>query len=423
MQMDFFFNDRHIVFAVENDQNDVGTKLNQTTKTDCTTTANEIISENCGKLDDIEATVLRSNDKTTAGTTPVKSCLSRHNSMHTSIKKKVNISTQAEIIEPDPAPQSPHEPVSSNVDDDDVFSDSLPPPKRESMCAPYIEQTDVPELVAYAHGLPEWFNDERINEIGCIEPPVTPVGRDELELRRQRLYTDLLHAAHAAVEHNVRFTSFATNITGDAISRISGSVRDCDPDLKPSVAENLEKLVNRLEQLVERLEHSISARELEVANRTIDAVRTKKRESFNLERTELPTATPTELLPLQTESINNRIEKLEHSLYQINERHSSSLSTSNSQCSQKLRELQEHKQQKEEDSLENIPTVLEDYQVSTLLPVSEGEQYSQLKPPSEMSVLGFQNIISGPLNQYLALSEKIGGDVAKHAQLVKLAFE
>lgn len=60
---------------------------------------------------------------------------------------------------------------------------------------------------------------------GCIEPPVTPVGRDELELRRQRLYTDLLRAAHAAVEHNVRFTPFATNITGDVTSRISGSVR------------------------------------------------------------------------------------------------------------------------------------------------------------------------------------------------------
>ncbi|XP_049318096.1 uncharacterized protein LOC105229330 isoform X1 [Bactrocera dorsalis] len=410
---------------VENDQNDVGTKLNQTTKTDysCTTIRNEIITENCGKLDDIETTVLKSNDETTAGTTPVKSCLSRHNSIHTSIKKKVNISTQAEIIEPDPVPQSPHEPVSSTVDDDDVFSDSLPPPKRESMCAPYIEQTDIPELVAYAHGLPEWFNDERINEIGCIEPPVTPVGRDELELRRQRLYTDLLRAAHAAVEHNVRFTPFATNITGDAINRISGSVRDCDPDLKPSVAENLENLVNRLEQLVERLERSISARELEVANRTIDAVRTKKRESFNLESTELPTASPTEQLPLQTESLNNRIKKLEHSLNQINERHSSSLNTSNSQCSQKLREQQEHQQQKGEDSLENIPTVLEDYQVSTPLLVSEGEQYSQLKPPPEMSVLGFQDIISGPLNQYLALSEKIGGDVAKHAQLVKLAFD
>ncbi|XP_037934178.1 adenylyl cyclase-associated protein 1-like [Teleopsis dalmanni] len=40
-----------------------------------------------------------------------------------------------------------------------------------------------------------------------------------------------------------------------------------------------------------------------------------------------------------------------------------------------------------------------------------------------MSVLGFQDIINGPLSQYLALSARIGGDVAKHAELVKLAFD
>lgn len=411
---------------VENDRNDVETILYKTTKTDnsstTTTTTNKILSENCENLEDIETTTLKSNDETIAGTTPVKSCLSRHNSMHTSIKKKVNIMTQAEIIEPDPVPQSPHDPVSSTVDDDDVFSDSLPPPKRESMCAPYIEQSEIPELLAYAHGLPEWFNDERINEIGCIEPPVTPVGRDELEMRRQRLYTDLLRAAHAAVEHNVRFTPFATDIVGNATTRINEGARDCDPDLKPSVAENLENLVNRLEQLVERLERSISAHELEFANRTFDAVRTKKRESFNLDRAELPAESLTEQLPLQAENLNVRIEKLEHSLNQINERHSSSLSTSNSQCSQQFKEQEEPQQQKE-GSLENIPTVLEDYQASSHLPITREEQYSQFKPPSKMSVLGFQDITSGPLNQYLALSQKIGGDVAKHAQLVKLAFD
>lgn len=63
-------------------------------------------------------------------------------------------------------------PVTSSVGDeeDDVFSDSVPPPKRESMCAPYLERDidnddDVTETLAYAHGLPEWFNDERINDV------------------------------------------------------------------------------------------------------------------------------------------------------------------------------------------------------------------------------------------------------------------
>ncbi|XP_053960940.1 adenylyl cyclase-associated protein 1 isoform X3 [Anastrepha ludens] len=199
---------------------------------------------------------------------------------------------------------------------------------------------------------------------------------------------------------------------------------DCDPDLKPSVAENLEHLVNRLEHLVERLERSVSARELEIANRTFDTVLAKKCESFDLESTELPPLpieSLTEQISLQAENLNDRIGKIETTLNRINDRHSSSLSTSISQYSQQQRD-QEEKQRYTEGSLENISTVLEDYQVSPR-PFSTTEEDSLLlPPPPDMSVLGFQDIISGPLRQYLALSEKIGGDVAKHAQLVKLAF-
>lgn len=50
---------------------------------------------------------------------------------------------------------------------------------------------------------------------GCIEPPVTPVGRDELELKRQRLYTELLRAAHAAVEHSVAVRGMTASIASD----------------------------------------------------------------------------------------------------------------------------------------------------------------------------------------------------------------
>ncbi|XP_070070187.1 adenylyl cyclase-associated protein 1 isoform X1 [Drosophila takahashii] len=39
-----------------------------------------------------------------------------------------------------------------------------------------------------------------------------------------------------------------------------------------------------------------------------------------------------------------------------------------------------------------------------------------------MSVAGFEDIVAGPLSQYLSLSAKIGGDVAQHAELVKSAF-
>lgn len=42
---------------------------------------------------------------------------------------------------------------------------------------------------------------------------------------------------------------------------------------------------------------------------------------------------------------------------------------------------------------------------------------------NNMSIAGFEDIVSGSLSEYLALSNKIGGDVAQHAQHVKAAFE
>ncbi|KOB65369.1 Adenylyl cyclase-associated protein [Operophtera brumata] len=37
------------------------------------------------------------------------------------------------------------------------------------------------------------------------DPPATPVGRDELAMRRHRFFSDLVCAARAAIEHRVRF--------------------------------------------------------------------------------------------------------------------------------------------------------------------------------------------------------------------------
>ncbi|XP_020810806.1 adenylyl cyclase-associated protein 1 [Drosophila serrata] len=266
---------------------------------------------------------------------PTKSCLSRHNSTHQSIKKKVNISNRAEIIEPEPlsllviASQN----QGSLLDDDEVFSDSLPPPKRESMCAPYIEGDLVSETLAFAHGLPSWFDDERLNEIGCIEPPVTPVGRDELELKRQRLYTELLRAAHAAVEHSV-------------------AVRDNEPEAKPAASvEHLESICERLETLVDRLERTLTAPQ---------------------QLQPQPLELPTPILPPPPT---------------------------------------------EEEVEDALPVALPE--VETPPPPSPPP------PPcssNNMSVAGFEDIVAGPLSQYLSLSAKIGGDVAHHAELVKSAF-
>ncbi|XP_017130241.1 adenylyl cyclase-associated protein 1 isoform X1 [Drosophila elegans] len=268
---------------------------------------------------------------------PTKSCLSRHNSTHQSIKKKVNISNRAEIIEPDPLPLLllASQNQNSLLDDDEVFSDSLPPPKRESMCAPYIEGGDVvSETLFFAHGLPSWFDDERLNEIGCIEPPVTPVGRDELELKRQRLYTELLRAAHAAVEHSV-------------------AVRDNEPEAKPTAAvHHLENICERLETLVDRLERTLTAPQ----------------------PIELPTPT---LPPPRTEDAEVAEEALPVA-----------------------------------EKVESPPPP------PPPLPPSSSSSSS-----SNMSVAGFEDIVAGPLSQYLSLSAQIGGDVAQHAELVKSAFD
>ncbi|KAJ8736233.1 hypothetical protein PYW08_006889 [Mythimna loreyi] len=44
-------------------------------------------------------------------------------------------------------------------------------------------------------------------------------------------------------------------------------------------------------------------------------------------------------------------------------------------------------------------------------------------PTDNMSVNGYQDIVQGPLQAYLQLSQQIGGDVATHAKLVNAAFQ
>lgn len=51
----------------------------------------------------------------------------------------------------------------------------------------------------------EKVTDTDLETEGPRDPPATPVGRDELALRRHRFFSDLVCAARAAVEHRVRF--------------------------------------------------------------------------------------------------------------------------------------------------------------------------------------------------------------------------
>lgn len=151
-----------------------------------------------------------------------KSCLVRGSSAKggSLIKKHVNYNESTELIPPN-ASTTPAT-TSEEVDDDEVFSDSIPPQlPRGDMCAPFMtKRGSMPGLVA----LPDWFGLEQFREEGgVLEPPVTPVGRDELALRRHRLFSEFLSAAQAAAEHRVRFNPWGPNVAQDQQSTMMGN--------------------------------------------------------------------------------------------------------------------------------------------------------------------------------------------------------
>ncbi|XP_015601766.1 adenylyl cyclase-associated protein 1 isoform X2 [Cephus cinctus] len=56
-------------------------------------------------------------------------------------------------------------------------------------------------------------------------------------------------------------------------------------------------------------------------------------------------------------------------------------------------------------------------------PVTPSCNLTQQTISDSMSVAGYEDIIAGPVQQYLQLSQKIGGDVATHGKLVDQAFQ
>lgn len=87
--------------------------------------------------------------------------------------------------------------------DSGEFSEKRPKPRQES-CS---DDDDVFEKVT-----------EPSDADGTREPPATPVGRDELALRRHRFFSDLVCAARAAVEHRVRFDPLGPVVAESGIS-------------------------------------------------------------------------------------------------------------------------------------------------------------------------------------------------------------
>ncbi|XP_049857999.1 adenylyl cyclase-associated protein 1 [Schistocerca gregaria] len=141
-------------------------------------------------------------------------------------------------------------------DDDDEEEEPLDETEAAALRAmvptphPAKRSGSVPGLGA----IPQWLSqeDDEVFE-GGGEPPATPVGRDELALRRHRFFSDLLGAAKASVEHRVRFDPLGPTVAGPA--QQAG-----EADGRPSSAE-FEVLINRLEKVTTRLEKTVEVAE------------------------------------------------------------------------------------------------------------------------------------------------------------------
>lgn len=97
--------------------------------------------------------------------------------------------------------------------DDDTTVVPITPRTAKGFTPHPTKRNSTPGLSA----IPKWLSQEDDEEAGgTAEPPVTPVGRDELALRRHRFFSDLLDAAQAATEHThrVRFDPLGPSVAG-----------------------------------------------------------------------------------------------------------------------------------------------------------------------------------------------------------------
>ncbi|XP_069671968.1 adenylyl cyclase-associated protein 1 isoform X3 [Periplaneta americana] len=225
--------------------------------------------------------------------------------------------------------------------EDEVDNETLHAVARGLLATPHPAKrgSGIPNLAS----LPQWLSqedDEIVGEGGgTAEPPATPVGRDELALRRHRFFSDLLQAHQAGTEHRVRFDPLGPTVAG-------GSEVDSEPR---TPALELENLLNRLERVTTRLEQTVG-----VAS-----------ESGIFRQTATPAQVPDSSPPPPPPP----------------------------------------------------PPPLPPPQPPPEL-LAKGEEATD-----GMSVAGFNDIIQGPVAQYLQLSGKIGGDVAAHSKLVEKAFQ
>lgn len=179
-------------------------------------------------------------------------------------------------------------------------------------------------------------------------------------------------------------------------------------------------MVNRLERIVDRLERTVSARELESVNATLNAV-IQKTDSEELDSLPLPPPPPTpqQLLPPPSEPLSteqSEVEELQSPLAAPPPEFENSPAVVTEPV--RIEHHQPPLYNGDSVDLDSLPTVISQICIEEYL----CEEEPDFSPPTSMSVYGYQDIVSGPFAQYLSLSKKIGGDVAKHSETVEKAF-
>ncbi|XP_049288790.1 adenylyl cyclase-associated protein 2 isoform X3 [Anopheles funestus] len=213
---------------------------------------------------------------------------------------------------------------------------------------------------------------------------------------------------------------------------------DCDPDLKPSSARELECLIDRLERIVDRLERTVSARELEETRRILkDACIVGKavirsNTSTNTEYQasaravgftanentdqcdDLPTVLPS-TPPPSASYLHQQVDSLESSLFPefvasqpAKERHRDPITVIQSQTP---------------DILNYTNPLTTQEQGTAVLSFSSSQHGTVAVQAGKMSINAYEDIMLGSFANFIALSGKIGGDVATQAQFVKEAFD
>jgi hypothetical protein len=107
--------------------------------------------------------------------------------------------------------------------DEEVDRETLQAVARGMLATPHPAKRNSGGGVPMLAALPQWVSQEDDDIAaeggGTAEPPATPVGRDELALRRHRFFSDLLEAHQAGAEHRVHFDPLGPVVAGGEYRR------------------------------------------------------------------------------------------------------------------------------------------------------------------------------------------------------------